>query len=159
VRERVDIGQLHHALGQQTQRPAGASFGRRRAGQRDQVRLLGAVELVLVGAFSTPVRAQGGGEPLLDKASAHALDSGDPSVERRGNALVRPARSFFGLIGLEQDLSVLDLANIGLAACEQPLKLVAFVSRERHPILLGHDRPPGAASLLTSKRSPPSPQP
>jgi len=45
-----------------------------------------------------------------------------------------------GLIGLEQDLGVLDLANIGLAPREQPLQLVALVSRERHPMLLGHDR-------------------
>src|SRR4051812_40770479 len=62
------------------QRPAGASFGRRRAGQRDQVRLLGAVDLVLVDEFSTPVRTQSGGEPLLDKVPAHALDSSDPSL-------------------------------------------------------------------------------
>jgi hypothetical protein len=104
------------------------------------MRLLGTIELARIDAFSTPVGAQGGGEPLFDKAPAHALDRDDPSLERLGNALVRPARSAFGLIGLEQDLSVLDLANIGLATREQPLQLVAFVSRERHPMLLGHDR-------------------
>jgi hypothetical protein len=117
------------------------------------VRLLGAVELALVDAFSTPVRAQGGGEPLFDKAPAHALDGRDPNLERLGNALIRPARSAIGLIGFKQDLRVLDLANIGLAAREQPLQFIAFVSREGHPIPLGHDRPPGSASLLIRKRS------
>jgi len=104
------------------------------------VSFLGTIELARRDAFSSPVRAQGGGEPLLDKALAHALDGRDPSLERLGNARVRPARSAVGLIGLEQDLSVLDLANIGLATRKQPLQLVALVSRERHPMLLGHDR-------------------
>src|SRR5919199_6909368 len=153
VGERVDVGQFDHAPGQKPQCPAGASFGRSRAGQRDQVRLLGTVELVLIDAFSTPVGAQGGGEPLLDKAPAHALDGRDPDLERLGNALIRPARSAFGLIGFKQDLSVLDLANIGLAPREQPPQFIALVSRERHPIPLGHDRPPGSASLLTRERS------
>ena len=139
MRERVDIGQLNHALRQQAQRPAGASVGRSRAGQRDQVCLLRTIKLSLVDPLPTPVRAQGGGEALFDKAPAHTLDRRDPSLERLGHALVRPARSAFGLIGLEQDLRVLDRANIGLAAREQPLKRVAFVSRERHAILLGHN--------------------
>ena len=101
--------------------------------------LLRAIELTFIDALATPVGAECRSEALLDKAPAHALDGRDPSVERLGNALVRPARSALGLIGLEQDLGVLDLANIGFAPRQQPLKLLAFVSRERHAILLGHN--------------------
>ena len=108
--------------------------------------LLRAVEFALVDARSRVVGSQGRLQALLDKALAHPLDGGDTCVEGLRDALIRPARPAFGLVCLEQDLSVLDLANIGLAACEQPLKLVAFVSRERHPVLLGHGWSPAGCS-------------
>jgi hypothetical protein len=37
---------------------------------------------------------------------------------------------------------MLDLANIGFAPRQQPLKLLAFGKGEGHPVLLGHGRPP-----------------
>jgi len=58
VRERVHIGQLHHALGEQAQRPAGAFVGRRRAGERDQVGFLRAIELTFIEALATAVGAE-----------------------------------------------------------------------------------------------------
>jgi hypothetical protein len=58
VGERVDVGQFDHVLGQKPQRPARLSVGRSRAGQRDQVSLLRAIELALVDALATPVGAQ-----------------------------------------------------------------------------------------------------
>ena len=103
---------------------------------------LGAVELALVDALAAPVGAQGGGEPLFDKALAHALYGRDPGLERLSNARVWPGRPTVGLIGLEQDLGVLDLANVSFAPRQQPLKLVAFGKGEGHPVLLGHGRPP-----------------
>jgi len=106
------------------------------------VSFLGAVELALVDALATPIGAQRGGEPLFDKALAHALHGRDPCSERLGDARVWPSGSAVGLIGLEQDLGVLDLANIGFAPRQQPLKLVAFGKGEGHPVLLVHGRPP-----------------
>ena len=132
VGERVDIGQFHHVLGQKPQRPARLSVRGSGAGQRDQVSFLSAVELALINPLATPIRAQRCGEPLFDKALAHALHGRDPCSERLGNALVRPARSAVGLIGLEQDLGVLDLANIGFAPRQQPLKPVAFGKGKGH---------------------------
>ena len=102
----------------------------------------GAVELSFVDALASAVGAQRRGEPLLDKALAHALHGRDPGREGLGDARVWPGRPTVGLIGLEQDLGVLDLANIGFAARQQPLKLVAFRKGEGNAVLLGHGRPP-----------------
>ena len=142
VGERVHIGQLDHVLGQKPQRPARLSVGWSRAGERDQVSFLGAIELALVDALATPIGAQRGGKTLFDKALAHALHGRDPCRERLSDARVWPGWPTVGLIGLEQDLGVLDLANIGFAARQQPLKLVAFGTGEGHPVLLVHGRPP-----------------
>src|SRR5215211_7329255 len=106
VGERVDIGQFHHVLGQKPQRPARLSVGWSRAGERDQVSFLGAIELALVEALATPIGAQRGGKTLFDKALAHALDSRDPGLERLGDARVWPGWPTVGRIGLEQDLSL-----------------------------------------------------
>ena len=103
---------------------------------------LGAIELALVDALATPIGAQRGGEPLFNKALAHALHGRDPCRECLGDARIRPSGSAVGLIGLEQDLGVLDLANIGFAPRQQPLKLVAFRKGEGNAVLLVHGRPP-----------------
>ena len=78
----------------------------------------------------------------MDKALAHALHGRDPCSERLSDARVWPRGSAFSFIGLEQDLGVLDLANIGFAPRQQPLKLLAFGKGECNPVLLGHGRPP-----------------
>jgi hypothetical protein len=106
------------------------------------VSLLGAVELALVDALATPIGAQRRGKTLFDKALAHALDGRDPGLERLSDARVWPGRPTVGLIGLEQDLGVLDLANIGFAPRQQLLKLLPFGTGEGHPVLLVHGRPP-----------------
>ncbi len=154
MRERVHIGQLDHAPGEQAQRPAGAALGRRRTGERNQVSFLRAVELGLVDAFPTPVGAQRRGEPLLDKALANALHGGAAHPYSLSDALIRPTRSAFSLVSLEQNLGVLDLANIGLAASEQTLKLLAFLDSKRDPVLLGHGWPPRYQPLRLTTRTP-----
>src|SRR4051794_17791225 len=146
VGERVDVGQFDHALRQQAQRPAGAFVGRRRAGQRDQVRLLRAVELALVEARSRAVGSQGRLQALLDKALTQALDGGDTRVKGVRDARVRPAGPAFGLIRLEQHLGVLETAHIRLAPGQQTVKLLTLLSGERHAILLGHGWPPTGSS-------------
>jgi hypothetical protein len=106
------------------------------------VRLLGTIKLSLVDPLAAAVGAQRGGEPLLDKALAHAFHGRRPGLNGFGDARVAPGWAVVGLIGLEQDLGVLDLANIRLAAGQQPFKLLALGRRKRHPVLLGHGRPP-----------------
>jgi hypothetical protein len=142
VGERVDIGQLDHVLGQKPQGPAGLSVRRSWAGQRDQVSFLGAVEFTFIDALATPIGAQRWGKTLFDKALAHALYGRDPGLERLSNARVWPGRPTVGLIGLEQDLGVLDLANVSFAPRQQPLELFAFGKGEGHAVLLVHGRPP-----------------
>ena len=58
VGERVDIGQIDHALSEQAQGPARLSVGRSRTGQRDQVSFPRTIELTLVDARATPLGAQ-----------------------------------------------------------------------------------------------------
>jgi hypothetical protein len=59
-------------------------------------------------------------------------------------------RCGIGLVRLEQDLGVLDFANVCLAARKQPFKLFALRKGEPHPVLFGHGWPPG----LSIRRSP-----
>jgi len=121
------------------------------------VSFLGAVELALVDALATPIGAQRGGEPLFDKAPAHALNCRDPSLEGLGNALIWPSGSAVGLIGFEEDVSVLEPANVRLAAGQQPLQFVALRRGECHPVSLGHARPPRHQPLWLTTRTPNSP--
>jgi hypothetical protein len=71
-----------------------------------------------------------------------ALHGRDPDIQGRDDPLVRPCRAALGLIGLEQNLRVLQLADIGFAMGEQPFQLVALRCRQRDPILLLHRPPP-----------------
>jgi hypothetical protein len=140
VGERVHIGQFDHALREQTQRPAGVTVGRRRAGQRDQVSFLRTIKFAFIDAPAGAVGSQRCLQSLLDKALAQPLDGGDTRVEGLSDALVRPARPAFGLVGLEQDLGVLETAHIRLAAGQQARKLLALGRSERYSVLLGHGR-------------------
>src|SRR5215207_2884227 len=142
VGERVDIGQLDHMLGEKPQRPARPSLGRGLAGERDQLGFLGPIQLALIGVCPRAVGSQRRLQALLDKALAQPLDGGDACMEGLGDPLVRPARTTVGLIRLEQDLGVLETAHVCLAPRQQPLKLLALLTRERYPILLGHGWPP-----------------
>ena len=110
------------------------------------MRLLGAVELALVEARSRAVGSQGRLQALLDKALTQSLDGGDTRVKGVRDALVRPAWSAFALVGLEQDLSMLETAYIRLAPGQQAVKLLALLSGERHAVLLGQGWPPAGSS-------------
>jgi hypothetical protein len=132
-------------LGEKPQGPARPSLGRGLAGERDQVGFLGAIQLALIGARPRAVGSQRRLQALLDEALAQPLDGGNACMEGFGDALVRPARSIVGLIRLEQDLSVLETAHVCLAPGQQPLKLLALLTRKRHPILLGQGWPPAGS--------------
>src|SRR6478735_824827 len=141
VRERVDVLQLDHASGQQAQRPAPALDGWGGAGQRNQLGLLLAIELALIKPLADPVRAESGLQALQDEALPQALHGRDANIQRRNDPLVRPGWAALGLVGLEQDLRVLEPADIGFAPGEHLLQLVALRCRQGHSVLL-HRSPP-----------------
>ena len=100
--------------GQQAQRPAPALDGWSGAGQRNQLGLLLAIELALIKPLADPVRAESGLQALQDEALPQALHGRDANIQRRNDPLVRPCWAALGLVGLEQDLRMLELADIGL---------------------------------------------
>ena len=134
-------------------------FGRRRAGQGNEVSLLRAVALPVVEALAAAVGAEGCRQALLDKAPPQALDGRDPGIESLRDALVAPGTSAFGGIGLEQDLGMLELAYVRLAAGQQLPKVLALSRGQRHTVLLVHLGPP-CLDLVAKTRTPkPSLQP
>src|SRR5918912_1139935 len=107
-----------------------------RAGERDEVGFLGAVELGLVEAFSAAIRAEGIGQAALDEASSDARHGGDAHIEGFGDLGIAPGGSARGLIGLEQDVGVLEFLHVGLAAGEQAFQVLALLFGERDAISL-----------------------
>src|SRR5919202_854098 len=88
--------------------------------------------------FGAPAPARGGARPP-DGAHAHP--------HRRRDRRIGPARAAFGLVGLEQDPRVGQIAGAGLAARDHAPELAPLLHRERDPVPLRH-RP--APSLLRS---------
>jgi hypothetical protein len=153
VGQRVHIGEFDHAPGQQAQCPAPAPCRRGRTGERDEVGLLRAVELALVDALAAPVRVQRCREALFDKALADTLHGRDADIECLGDARVRPRGSAFGLIGLEQNLGVLEPAHVSLAVCQQAPEFVALGWSERHPVHLVHGQSPVSACSVRDRNA------
>jgi hypothetical protein len=143
VRERVHTLQLDHPPCQQAQAPPTVAVRRRRAGQGDQVGLLLAVQLPAVGPPAAAVRAERRRQALLDEPPAQTLHGGEADVEGLDDPLVRPARPSLGLVRLEQDLGVLELAHVRLAAREQPPQPLALLAGQRHPVPLHRPSPVG----------------
>jgi hypothetical protein len=103
-------------------------LGRRRAGRRDQVRLLPAVEPGAVAPSAAAVRAQGRREALLDEPPLEPLHGGEADARRVGDAVIRSARPILGLVRLEQDASMPELAHVSLATPEQLPDLRALLA-------------------------------
>src|ERR671917_9151 len=155
VRERVGVAQLYHAARQQAQRPAPASFRRRRAGQGDEVRLLLAVEPARVDPRAATIRAERGGQALLHEAPPKALHGGHPDADRFRDPLVGPARPTRRRVGLEQNLRVLEPAYVRLAARQQRRKLIALRRRQRHTVSLHRAPPDPSPDLWQPERATP----
>ena len=149
MREGIDVLELDHASGQQAQGPTPALVGRGGAGQRDQLGFLFTIELALIEALADPVRAERGVQALLDEALPQALHGSDADVQRHDDPLIRPGRATLGLVSLEQDLRMLQLADVGLATGEQPFQLVALGRGQRHSVLL--HRPPPVGPRQTNR--------
>jgi hypothetical protein len=141
MRERLDMAQLDHPACQQAQRPAPASLRRGRAGQGNQMSLLFAVELARTDPLAATIGAERGGQALLHEAPPQPLHGGHPDADRFGDTLIRPARPARRRIRLEQNLRVLELAHVRLAARQQSPQLPALRLRQRHPILLHRTLP------------------
>jgi hypothetical protein len=143
VGEPVHVLQLDHALREQAQRPARLALRRAGASQRQQMRLLLAVQLARVeprGGLGQQRRR----EPLLDEPLPHPLDGTDAHLQRRGDLLVDTRRPALGRVGLEQDTGVGQLAGVSLAARDQPAEVVALLRRQRDLVPLRHrHRPAG----------------
>jgi hypothetical protein len=101
------------------------------------------VELARVEAFAGAIGAGCGPQALLDEARPQALRGRAADIQRRNDPLVRPGWAALGLVGLEQDLRVLRLADIGFAPGERPFQLVALRCRQGHLMLLHRPLPVG----------------
>ena len=83
---------------------------------------------------------------------AHALHGRQTDVQRFRNALIAPTWAIRDLVGLEQDLRVLERAHIGLAAGEHLPELLPLRWFQRHPIRL-HDQPLAVRPLPTDNKT------
>ncbi|MFZ1430235.1 MAG: hypothetical protein WAS21_26105 [Geminicoccaceae bacterium] len=77
-----------------------------------------------------PVRAERGLQALQDKAPPQALHGRDANLQHRNDPLVRPCWVALALVGLEQDLRLLEPADIGFAPGEPLLQFVALRCRQ-----------------------------
>ncbi len=94
--------QAHQLVGQQAQAPARLAVRGRGAGQRDEVRLLRAVQPPLVHAVR-PSPLQRRRQPFGDELAAHAQHGARVDVQRPGDGGVGPPRAAVAVVGLEQD--------------------------------------------------------
>jgi hypothetical protein len=135
--EGVHIPQLHHALGQQAQRPALLAGGRRTTSQGDQVRFPRPVQLEHARAPRGP-----GGERRRDTLRhaelAHPAHRALADVEGRADLLVLPAWAARAHVRFEQDAGVRELACGSFARTRQILQHRALLIRQRDHILLVH---------------------
>src|SRR3954447_19739547 len=137
---RYDL-QLHHPFGQEPQRPALLALGRPRAGQRHQLGLLRTVQLARVNAWARP-GPQRRLQPLLNKALPHPPNRAHADPYRFGNLRIRPVRSAFGRVRLQQHPRMRQLARVRLAARDHATQHLTLLRRQRHPVPLHHRRLP-----------------
>jgi len=102
VGHRRDLLQRHQPVGQQAQGPAAPPGRRRAAGERDEVRLLCAIQRAPVFAVGGLAR-QRGVQPCGGALLAHAGDRGRVDLQRGGDRRVGPAGAALALVGLQQD--------------------------------------------------------
>jgi len=105
VGHRLDIPERDAAVGEQTQTPPCPSLRGRAAGERDQVRLAGPVELGRVHPLGR-ARVARQVKPLFYKEQPDAAHRARAHIQRRRDVLVRPTRAALRHIRLEQDARV-----------------------------------------------------
>jgi len=105
VGHRPDRPKRDEAVGEQAQTPPCPSLRGRTAGQRDQVRLAGPVELGRVRPLGG-ARVERQVKPLLHEQQPDAAHRARAHVQRPGDPLVRPAGAALRHIRFEQDARV-----------------------------------------------------
>lgn len=146
----LDDAALDDRLGEEPDRPAAIAFGRLRAGERDQVGLLLAVEDRLDRRSLPLLACQHGGETLGDELLAHAGDHADVGVERLADALVRPPFAALALIGFEQDAGLEEGLGRRLTLRDEVVELLALLARQPDDeFLVGHG--PAPLSVATDR--------
>src|SRR5213082_1920675 len=93
---------------------------------------------IVSGDWSSDVCSSdlGGVRPLLDEPLPHPGDGGGADVEGLSDALVGPGGAAVGLVGLEQDAGMGQLAGGRLAGGDQVVQGLAFLGGQRHKVFL-----------------------
>ena len=129
------IGEFDHLIGQEFERPAGASWRRRRAGGRHQKGGLLGRELTF--GSRTRLVAEGAVEVAFNEAALGPIDGRTADMKRPGDPLIRNP-----LVGGQEDLRSHQFARRNLTALEHPLQLFTLLLAEVDPIFYVHLAPP-----------------
>ena len=111
----------------------GPSLRGRTARQREQVGLLGAVELAIL-ATGGLLPKQRRRQPLLHERLAHPVHRRGSTLHRLGNLLIVPAQPARAGIGLEQNAGVDQHGRRLLAGADQVIKLGALVGGQANNV-------------------------
>ena len=126
--DRPDDFQLDQAVGQELHRPPRATFGGRRAGDGDQLRLLFAVELAVLPA-GRPLAVQRRVQSLSGELLTHATDGHERAAQRLADPRVAPTVRAVG-VRLEQDLRATEHRGGVRASADQPRERLTLLAGE-----------------------------
>src|SRR3954453_4864379 len=125
--------QFHHPFGQEPQCPTPPALRRPRAGQSQQLRLLRAVQLARVNPWARPGQ-QRRLQPVLDKALPHPPNRAHTDPHGFGNSGIRPVRSAFGRVPLQQHPRVYQPARGCFAPRDHVTERLSLLRRQRPPV-------------------------
>jgi hypothetical protein len=133
VGDTLNDSQLHQSICQQTQGPSTPARRRFAASSSNQVGFSVTVELAFVWASLGPSQCRFGSE--LDKPTADVFHGGDVTAKGICDVLIFPGQTVFALVGLEQDLGMLNLVAFDLAAIHKFLQPPSFFDAQFNNIL------------------------
>src|SRR3954452_10601380 len=140
MRDRVDMAELDHLVGQEPERPAAPAGGGAPAGQGDQVGLLLAIEHP--GPARDGTADEGPLEAAFDEVAADSVDGDRSDIQGEADPFVGPGRPRFAAIRLQEDAGSGQLARRRLALGDEGLQSLALLGREADDESLVHDRTP-----------------
>jgi hypothetical protein len=133
VADALDDPEFDQLIAEQVQGPTAAPFGRGAAGQLDQARLGGAIELRQTGWVFLRFALERSGYSLHHAALSHPLDRGTADLQLLHDLLVGQA-----LVRSEQDLGALDHEGSRLAPRAELLESGTLFWRQIHDVAF-HD--------------------
>src|SRR5262245_9007984 len=140
MRDRVDMAELDHLVGPETERPAAPARGWAAARQGDQMGLLLAIEHP--GPARDGPADQGPLEAAFDEVAADPVDGDRPDIQREADLLIGPSRPRVAAIGLQEDAGPGQLARRRLAFGDEGLQVLALLGGQADDESLVHDRTP-----------------